>query len=90
MKSCFLQARCLSAWQGGLAGLEGLLPAPPPLRRPPGEQGQKDRFSYGHVFFWEGKLGWEVGSERSVGPRGADGGRVSFWSTRSGSTAPGC
>lgn len=67
MRSCLLQARCLSAWQGGTAWPESLLPVPSLPRPPPGEQGQEDQLSCGHVFFGRAKLGWEMGSERSEG-----------------------
>lgn len=72
-----------------MARREGLLHAPPPPWCPPGEQGEEAQFSCGRVLFWEGKPGWEAGSERSVGPHGAGGGRVCFWSTGSRSAAPG-
>jgi len=63
---------CLEGPHGMADGLAARSPTPWHL---PGEQREEDRFSCGLLFFWERKLAWEVGSERSTGLHGAGRGR---------------
>lgn len=58
----------------GMAG-GGLLPAPPHLWCPPGNQGEEDRFSCGHVFFGRENRAGKWGVKGAWGRVGlADGG----------------